>query len=96
MNQKGQDLGYHISPVKKQKRNIKMSVGRDDKRKKFHILFVAEGIEIPLPPELERQVKEMGFDFSCGIKASTLEEAYEETKRLLAQGYTEEEAPCGI
>ncbi len=89
-------MSYYISPIKKQKKETKISVGRDDKRKKFHVIFVAKGIELPIPPNLKGQIKDVAFDFSCGIKADTLQEAYKEVQKLLTRGYVEEEAPSAI
>lgn len=90
------NLGYYVSPIDKQTKKTILSIGRDDKRKKFHVIFTAKRVEIPIPPQLKGQVEEMAFDFSCGIKASLLIEACKEIQKLMAEGYIEEEAPCGI
>lgn len=84
------------SPIQKQTKKTILTIGRNDKSKKFHIIFTAQRIDIPVPPNLKGQVEEMAFDFSCGIQVSILAEAFKETQRLIAEGYTEEEAPCGI
>jgi hypothetical protein len=89
-------LGEYISPIKKQTQRTEMAVGRDDKRKRFHIIFKVNKAEIPVPPELRKAIKELRFDFSCGIKFTLLAEAFKEAERLVADGYEEEEAPCGI
>lgn len=86
----------YVSPVKKQTKRTTISVGRNDKRKRFHIIFKVDKVELPVPPELRRILEDLKFDFSCGIKFSTLAEAFNEAKRLVAEGYEEEEAPCGI
>jgi hypothetical protein len=92
----GIELDSNVSPIQKQTRKTMLSVGRNDKGKKFHIIFTAERIEIPIPPNLKGQIEEMAFDFSCGIKVNMLIEACKEAQRLIAEGYTEEEAPCEI
>lgn len=87
----------YVSPVKKQSKKTRILVGRDDKRKKFHIVFVAKGIEIEMPPpHLRGKISEMGVDVCFGIKTDTIKNVYTEIQRLLDEGYTEEEAPSVI
>jgi hypothetical protein len=84
----------YVSPVKKQKKQTHLLVGRDDKRKKFHVIFVVKGIAVEMPPaRLWGKIKEIGFDASFGVKAETIIKANDEFRQLISQGYTEEEAP---
>ena len=85
-----------VLPLQKQTKKTTLSIGKDDKGRKFHVIFTAERIEIPVPPNLKGQIEGMAFDFSCGINVNMLMEACKEAQRLIAEGYTEEEAPCGI
>ena len=89
-------LDDYVSPVQKQTRKTTISIGKSDNTKKFHIMLVVECIEIPIPPNLKGQVEGMAFDFSCGIEVARISEACKEAERLIAQGYVEEQAPCGI
>lgn len=66
------------------------------KTKKFFIQLKAEHLEIPVPPQLKTQIENMAFDFSCGIEMVRVAEVFKEAQKLVAEGYSEEQAPCGI
>jgi len=84
----------YVLPVKKHTKPTNVLVGRDDKRKKFHVVVVAKGVEAELPPaHLRGKITEMGFDVQLGIKAEIITKVYAEIQALINNGYTEEEAP---
>ena len=84
----------YVSPLKKQTKQTNVFVGRDEKRKKFHVVFVVKGIAVEIPPaHLREKIREMGVDVSVGIKAETIMKVHAEIQALLKEGYTEEEAP---
>jgi hypothetical protein len=87
-------LTMHVGPVRKIPKGYQIKIGRNDKRKVFHVVCVVREIEVPLPPpHMQGKITEMGFDFSFGIKADMIAKVYAEIQELLKAGYTEEEAP---
>jgi choline-sulfatase len=81
----------YVGPVRKVPKVYEIKIGRDDKRKRFHIACVIREIQVPLPaPHLRAKISEMGFDFSFEIKADTIVKAYAEIQDLLKAGYVEE------
>ena len=84
----------YVGPVRKLPKGYKLMIGKDKKRKKFHVVCVLNKIPVRLPPpHIRAKITEMGFDFSFGIKADTIAKVYAEIQELLEEGYTEEEAP---
>jgi hypothetical protein len=92
----GAALKECISPVQKQTKKTTFLIGKNDDTKKFHVMLIVKHIEIPVPPDLKGRIEGMAFDFSCGIEVARISEICKEADRLIAQGYTEEQAPCGI
>lgn len=89
-------LYNYVSSVEKQQTKTTIAVGKNDKTRRFHVMLTVERVEIPVPPNLKAQIESMAFDVSCGIRTDRISEVLKEAEKLKAEGYEEEEAPCGI
>ena len=89
-------LYNYVSSVEKKQTKTTIAIGKNDKTKRFHIMLTIERVDIPIPPNLKGQIESMAFDISCGINSDRISEVFKEAEKLRAQGYEEEEAPCGI